>query len=949
MKINLFLMKKYLLFYIILNIVFSPSAIAQDNTKTMDAFKKAFSFHYANKDSAYYYYEKTISLADKNDDLNNLLDAYIYLINVNTIHYDLKNYQKNLQRQENVLFNDKRLDTFLVLNEYKNLFLFDKGNYYYKIKQYTTSKGYFKTLLEKLNNEKQNKANIETLQSVYSFLGSIYNNTGKYDLANSYYEKSIHLTEINKDSLANWEFRTHSFKKLQAKNFIAKKEFEKANKLLTEAFIFYSKHKKNSQFKNNFISTYTALVKNNIVQGDFKKSLQILTDNDRFFKENNPFDKEIDILYGDTYLGLKKYKKALFYYKNSLAKTKAYRNNKKHQDVATIYAKLGKLHLDKGDIKKGLKYDQLALTQLEETFESTLLKENPNPKNVFSKTALIAILKQKITALFTAYKKNNDIQFLNDAHQTSKVIVQTLDALRPEFESKIDKQFLITQTYPSLQKAVQVSYELFKKTNDNKYIKDAFFFMEKSKSILLLEAQRNSEATKYGGIPESILSKEQQFRAKISHLEQTIFKSKTTKKALVDTLFSVKNNYRSYILKIEKEYPKYYAFKYKTDISTLKQAQDKITDNQAILNYLATNDTLYLIVTDKKSSAFYKLLFDEKTKNLIKELHQKSAKLDIQDQSIYKESFAVYNAIIARALKNTKATDLIISADDLINYIPFDALNTTDNGINFLLETHSISYASSVTLFIEQQKTSTKKKSKLLIFAPKFNGSSRLNHERNELGSLLYNEEEAKNIAQYFNGKIYKNDNASIANFNAEKEHYNLLHFATHASANDVFADYSYLAFSDASSDNLLYVKDIYNYQINADLVTLSACETGVGKLQKGEGMLSLARAFNYAGVPAIVTTLWKINDQSTSEIMGYFYNNLYNGLSKKEALRQAKLSYLELNDDPVLKHPYYWAGIVLTGNTNPVASKSILIWLLLGVFILILITSVIRKRKANV
>jgi len=109
---------------------------------------------------------------------------------------------------------------------------------------------------------------------------------------------------------------------------------------------------------------------------------------------------------------------------------------------------------------------------------------------------------------------------------------------------------------------------------------------------------------------------------------------------------------------------------------------------------------------------------------------------------------------------------------------------------------------------------------------------------------------------------------------------------------------------------------------------------------------MSLARAFNYAGVPAIVTTLWKIDDESTSEIMEYFYQNLNNGLNKKEALRQAKLTYLELNDDDILKHPYYWSGIVLTGNVEQVASANYFIWILLGVLLLIFVYYIFIKKK---
>jgi len=98
-----------------------------------------------------------------------------------------------------------------------------------------------------------------------------------------------------------------------------------------------------------------------------------------------------------------------------------------------------------------------------------------------------------------------------------------------------------------------------------------------------------------------------------------------------------------------------------------------------------------------------------------------------------------------------------------------------------------------------------------------------------------------------------------------------------------------------------LYLTEIYGLHLNANLLVLSACETGIGKLEKGEGMISLARAFNYAGVPAIVTTLWKIDDESTSKIMEYFYENLNNSLSKNEALHQAKLTYLRRNEDETI------------------------------------------------
>ena len=112
-------------------------------------------------------------------------------------------------------------------------------------------------------------------------------------------------------------------------------------------------------------------------------------------------------------------------------------------------------------------------------------------------------------------------------------------------------------------------------------------------------------------------------------------------------------------------------------------------------------------------------------------------------------------------------------------------------------------------------------------------------------------------------------------------------------------------------------------------MVVLSACETGVGKWQSGEGIVSLARGFAYAGAKSIITSLWSANDRSTAQVMENFYTNLKAGLSKKEALRQAKLEFLSSQKDPLNTHPFYWATFVPIGdleasiNTSSYASTS--------------------------
>ncbi len=163
----------------------------------------------------------------------------------------------------------------------------------------------------------------------------------------------------------------------------------------------------------------------------------------------------------------------------------------------------------------------------------------------------------------------------------------------------------------------------------------------------------------------------------------------------------------------------------------------------------------------------------------------------------------------------------------------------------------------------------------------------------------------------------------------------------------------SSLAFTenkDSLEDNFLQAYEISRMQLNADLVVLSACETGYGQFEQGEGVVSLARSFMYAGVPSLVVSLWQVNDVSTSIIMKAFYNNLSAGMNKPEALRQSKLSYLQ-NVDGIMAHPAFWSPFIQLGDSKPVYLKNKSNWVpwviaISTLFVAILLIRFYRNRK---
>jgi CHAT domain-containing protein len=174
------------------------------------------------------------------------------------------------------------------------------------------------------------------------------------------------------------------------------------------------------------------------------------------------------------------------------------------------------------------------------------------------------------------------------------------------------------------------------------------------------------------------------------------------------------------------------------------------------------------------------------------------------------------------------------------------------------------------------------------------------------------------------NGKYYLAENATKSKFLNVASNSKILHLATHAQANDKMGDFCFLIFSnrkDREEKELLYAREIYNLQLKADLVTLSACETGLGELKKGEGIISLARAFAYAGAKSIVTSLWQISDVRTKDLMISFYKNLHNGLQKDDALWKAKMDYLHKNKGEAAS-PFYWASFIGIGDMSPLIAK---------------------------
>ncbi|MEL6562774.1 MAG: CHAT domain-containing protein, partial [Bacteroidota bacterium] len=164
-----------------------------------------------------------------------------------------------------------------------------------------------------------------------------------------------------------------------------------------------------------------------------------------------------------------------------------------------------------------------------------------------------------------------------------------------------------------------------------------------------------------------------------------------------------------------------------------------------------------------------------------------------------------------------------------------------------------------------------------------------------------------------------------------------ILHFAMHGLVDSKDSEKSRLVFTpveDSVHDNYLHNFELYNLSIDAKLAVLSACNTGYGKLEGSEGVMSLARAFTYAGTKSVVMSQWPADDEATSVIMQSFYSYLADGKRKDDALRLAKLDYLA-QADPSKRNPFYWNNFVVMGDVSPLVKDNTKLYIYIGLFIL--------------
>lgn len=919
--------------------------------------------------------ELAINLQIKGDNTFNLGNTYL---NLGVVYSHLGDYNQA------VAYNSRALEVYISAEErnqdgialtYNNI-----GEIYREKCDYAKALDFFeKALAMRLTvfGEKHPE-----VAASYLNIGAVWVNKGDLDQGLAYYERAANIWE------ATLEPDHYHFGMVYAN--IGTIHQDQGNK--AEAIVFY--HKAIDILKKNFGETHSLLanVYNSLgtlyeEKGEFEQGLanydKALSISESIeggsYYEINPY-----MNIGTSHEKNGDYPKALGFYEKALELSIS-RFGSMHPSLANLYHHLGILFLKQGDYLQSWQFHQQACYSLNYDLAYP---------DSFSEVSNLFTLQDVLGGIESYYHSKQQLTldpiYLDSLRGHYQTMLALEDYIQQAFTVSSTRQVYASNALPIYEGAIQNILA----RNIPEELPEAFILAEKTKSRQLTEHLQFSNTTGSFGIPDSLTEQEYDLDIEISYVETALFQEAYESDSPDDSLLQVYNN-QLFTLRRDREelrtqlkqaYPTYHQLRYShptIDIQTIQQ--DLLpTDRHALLEYVVGDSQLFAFVILQDTFHILTLERDVPIEQWVQALRcgllsdYAPSSLCLSDDSVSaKERYAdhayrLYQALFAQVDPLLPdQSDLLIVPDGVLGYLPFEVLLTkeADHDTEFgqyayLLKKHTISYAYSASLQREMLNRTHRKSTRksLLAVAPSFDkqvpsaknnivASRDLGNRQHLLSPLLHNSFEARNIAEKMDGLALIGEKANKASFIDQASQYQILHLSTHGKANDKAGDYAFLAFQSSLADSqvydLLYNRELYNLDLNADLVVLSACETGIGELQRGEGIISLARGFSYAGAKSIITSLWNVNDRSTKVLMESFYSHLQSGMPKHRALRQAKLDYLSSHPDS-RQSPFFWAAFIAIGDPAPLSletDKSLWIWGL-SLLILLGLGSVWRLRR---
>lgn len=809
----------------------------------------------------------------------------------------------------------------------------------------------------------------------YYYLGSHYlENGGDYREAKAFFEKSIKSAEI----LKSWEKkRSYPLCNLAichaalGDELAAKKCFDEGLKAVGE---------KSAPFIRTFIlgqisATYLSVGKPAAALPMIQE-LHVLAQNEG---DGHSISKSWGNL-GDAYFALNNlaladscFSKALGAIENFSEKTIA---------RAALFEKTAQLRAKQNRLPEALSATRSAIENLVKNFDEAAFVKNPTLAEINYPKEMLSVIELRGQLERRAFQETNQHSDLEAAGNSYLLAAALIDRIRSEFREEESKAELISRSSELFEAAIEIADTLARIEGKPDWLEKAFFFAEKSKSVRLLATERETGAKRLAGVSEASREKDRQLRLQIAGwrvaLEQAqdqgLTESDPELRDAKDTLFNLKSRQRDLARQLEREVPGFVENSLDVRVVAASEVQKRLlkSGGGSLIEYFFGKKKVWAFLIDPKkglasaSAPADSLIFGD----IIGLQSDLSTFPDFPDERTQNAAFQKttgHARRLAKTLLSFFQTEgnlparLTIVPDGILGKLPFEVLLTKDlpvgqsptwRNLPWLFQKSTIDYAFSATLFLEKSRPSVAPEI-LAAFAPDYAGQfEKLAVHRGDTSTpkfnwpnarggfrpLLHNQPEAARVAEIMKGNAFLGKNANKKTFLDTAAHFRQLLLSMHALANDSVPGLSQLVFTQspaARDDGSLFAWELCGVPLRADLVVLSACETGVGRFLSGEGIESLARAFRLSGCPNVVMSLWQADDESAGQIVQAFFKNQLVGQGQAEALASAKRAFLAETELNRHTHPFYWATFVRVGEAEPSAAPFPWPVVLTGLFIL--------------
>lgn len=785
-----------------------------------------------------------------------------------------------------------------------------------------------KNMLTKLDNKGVLYAN--TLSSIGIVLGG----KNQFNKAHDYFREAI---QIHEDRLGEDNYQM-SLRYLQIASLFMKKEaFDSGFFYLKKCLPFEEQLKKTEP--TNLMYIYRDLAKYYSEKGD---SATALAYNNKAFTlvANTSKSNELYAILLDNrsqiYKRFSAYDLAIKYLLDAIEN---YPEDSR-SFLSITYRNLAMAYLDAGQFHDAIMavQESMKLNHLNWNYADAYL--NPPPEGVIDREDFFDALDIKSQALSALYKKDPGKDLLNAAMATYELLNKSIIDQRIDFTRIQDKIDLSIRTHRIYERAIALNYQAYLNTGEQEFLKKCFYYSEIDKSVTLNEALNERTLLKEL-LPIDVVNMEQDLRVNINNYHSILLEEKDSSKiAFYNTrLFDLNQRKDSLLQIIKNSHGDLYKSRYQTTILTIEEIQDRMDDNLAILEYFMGDSLTYGFLLKQDVFKVEVLGESDSLNRLIVDCQTWYENEGHGDSDWFVNETRLYNRLVAPFeddLENPMIQDLIIIPSGTTYFVPFDLLIKTSKKkfpknfkeADFLLKRFSIRM--NYTIDFNKSNPSHSEEPKVLAFAPTYEGVSEEKKSelpaqfRDDYAPLLWNDDEISAIGDFFLSDQNEGMSATESIFKQKSKDFNILHLAMHAFVDDRNPMESRLIFTnegDSVEDNMLHTFELFNMDLAADLAILSACKTGSGKLVRGEGVIGLAKGFSYAGVQNVIMSYWQVDDQSTSTLMSYYYEELAAGHGKSNALRLAKMRFLE-KASPNKSHPFFWGGFVLVGDNEPVVQN---------------------------